>query len=104
MKQLCIGTAVLGAALAAAPMLGYAQDVDIGKLEYVEECIVCHGVSGKEMADSPVSTESRRRTHKNQENTSGVFPFNEFTRLLTVGKQSRLDGPARYASMGKRIY
>ena len=35
MKQLCLGTAVLGAALIGAPVLGYAQDVDIGRLEYV---------------------------------------------------------------------
>ena len=47
MKQLCIGTAVLGTALVAAPVLGYAQDEDLGKRVYVNRCAVCHGVSGK---------------------------------------------------------
>ena len=48
MKHLCIGTAVLGAALIGAPVLAYAQmAVDIGKREYTLSCAVCHGASGK---------------------------------------------------------
>ena len=48
MRQLCIGTTMLGAALIAAPVLGYAQQpVDIGKREYALSCTVCHGDRGK---------------------------------------------------------
>ena len=47
MKQLWIGTAVLGAALVGAPVLAYAQmPVDIGKRDYVLACAACHGESG----------------------------------------------------------
>jgi mono/diheme cytochrome c family protein len=47
MKQICIATTVLGAALICFPVLSYAQmPVDIGKREYALSCSVCHGDRG----------------------------------------------------------
>jgi mono/diheme cytochrome c family protein len=77
MKQLCLGTAVLGAALVAAPVLAYAQmPVDIGKREYVLSCAACHGNSGK--GDGPVVEYLKKPATDLtiiQKNNKGVFPF-----------------------------
>jgi mono/diheme cytochrome c family protein len=77
MKQLCLGTAVLGAALIGAPVLAYAQmPVDIGKREYVLACAACHGDRGK--GDGPVVEYLKKPATdltKIQKNNQGVFPF-----------------------------
>ena len=77
MKQLSLGTAVLGAALVAAPVLAYAQmPVDIGKREYTLSCAVCHGASGK--GDGSLVEylkKSPTDLTKIQKNNKGVFPF-----------------------------
>jgi mono/diheme cytochrome c family protein len=73
MRQLCKATAVLGAALVAAPVLGYGQDEDIGKREYVNHCAVCHGVSGK--GDGPLATQLKAHVAdltQIQKNNGGV--------------------------------
>jgi mono/diheme cytochrome c family protein len=78
MKQVCIGTAVLSAVLVAAPALGYAQAVDIGKREYVNSCAICHGDSGK--GDGRLAEWFIKPTAdltKIQKNNSGVFPFDQ---------------------------
>jgi mono/diheme cytochrome c family protein len=95
MKQLYMGTAVLGAALVAAPVLGHAQDVDIGKREYVNRCAVCHGEGGK--GDGPLSALLKIPAPdltKIQENNRGVFPFD---RLYGV-----IDGREAVAAHGPR--
>ena len=77
MKQLCIGTAVLGVALIGAPVLACAQmPVDIGKRDYVLACAACHGDSGK--GDGPVVEYLKKPASdltKIQKNNKGVFPF-----------------------------
>jgi mono/diheme cytochrome c family protein len=77
MKQLCIRTAVLGAALIGVPVLAYAQmPVDIGKREYVLACTVCHGDSGK--GDGPLVEYLKKPAADLtilQKNNMGVFPF-----------------------------
>lgn len=84
MKQLCIGTAVLGAALIGAPVVAYAQmPVDIGKREYVLACAVCHGDSGK--GDGPVVEYLKKPAAdltKIQKNNSGVFPFDRVYEVI----------------------
>ncbi len=94
MKQLCIGTAVLGAALAAAPVLGYAQDVDIGKLEYVKNCAVCHGVSGK--GDGPLAASLKKSPAdltKIQTDNSGVFRFDRLYEVIDGREAVEAHGP-----------
>jgi mono/diheme cytochrome c family protein len=77
MKELCIRTAVFGAALVVAPMLAYAQmPEDIGKREYVLSCAVCHGDSGR--GDGPLVEFLKKPPTdltKIQKNNKGVFPF-----------------------------
>lgn len=39
--------ALIGAALAFAPGTALAEDVDLGKMEYMSNCATCHGPVGK---------------------------------------------------------
>lgn len=39
--------ALIGAALAFAPGTALAEDVDLGKMEYMSNCATCHGLIGK---------------------------------------------------------
>ena len=39
--------ALIGAVLAFAPGTALAEDVDLGKLEYMSNCATCHGLIGK---------------------------------------------------------
>ncbi len=94
MKQLCIGSVVLGAALAAAPVLGYAQDVDIGKLEYVRSCGVCHGISGK--GDGPLAASLKKSPAdltQIQKHNSGVFPFDRLYQVIDGREALEAHGP-----------
>ena len=94
MKQLCLGTAVFGAALVAAPVLGYAQDVDIGKLEYDNSCAVCHGVSGK--GDGPLTAflkKSSADLTKIQKTKIGLFPFDRLYDVIDGREAVEAHGP-----------
>jgi mono/diheme cytochrome c family protein len=94
MKQLCLGTAVFGAALVAAPVLGYAQDVDIGKLEYDNSCAVCHGVSGK--GDGPLAASLKKPPTdltKIQKNKVGLFPFDRLYEVIDGRQGVEAHGP-----------
>jgi mono/diheme cytochrome c family protein len=95
MKQLLVGTAVLGAALVAAPVLGYAQAVDIGKPEYVNSCAVCHGDSGTGDGSivAPLKIAPGDLT-KIQKSNNGVFPFGRVYEVI--------DGRKTIAAHGSR--
>jgi mono/diheme cytochrome c family protein len=94
MKQLCKATAVLGAALVAAPALCYGQDEDLGKRVYVNRCAVCHGLSGK--GDGPLATQLKTSvadlTHI-QKNNGGVFPFDRLYRVIDGREAVAAHGP-----------
>lgn len=95
MKQLCIGTAVLGTFLIGAPVLAYAQmAVDIGKREYALSCTVCHGDSGK--GDGPL-VEFLKKPAADlttiQKNNSGVFPFDRLYETIDGRKAVGAHGP-----------
>jgi mono/diheme cytochrome c family protein len=53
------GTVIVGVLVAFAGSL-FAQDRDIGKIEYQSNCASCHGVGAK--GDGPISGEFVRRT------------------------------------------
>ena len=94
MKQLCIGSVVLGVALAAAPVLGHAQDVDIGKLEYVRSCGICHGVNGK--GDGPLAASLKTPPAdltQIQKNNNGVFPFDRLYQVIDGREAVEAHGP-----------
>ena len=103
MKQLCLGTAVLGAALVAAPALGYAQmPVDIGKREYALSCTACHGDSGK--GDGPVVEFLKKPPTdltKLQKNNSGVFPFDRLYKVIDGREAVGAHGPREMPVWGR---
>ena len=94
MKQL-IGTAVLGAALVAAPALAHAQQTaDIGKYEYQISCAVCHGDNGK--GDGSLSKYYNKRAADLtviQKNNSGVFPFDRVYEVIDGRQTVAAHGP-----------
>ena len=103
MKQLRIGTTVLGAALIGAPVLAYAQmAVDIGKREYVLACTVCHGGSGK--GDGPLVEYLKKPPTdltKLQKNNSGVFPFDRLYQVIDGRKAVGAHGPREMPVWGR---
>jgi len=103
MKQLCIGTAVLSAALIGAPVLGYAQRVDIGKREYVNSCAICHGGSGKgdgslvEYLKKPATDLT-----KLQKDNMGVFPFDRVYQVIDGREAIGAHGPREMPIWGRQ--
>jgi mono/diheme cytochrome c family protein len=94
MKPRYMGTAVLGAALVAAPVLGQPQAVDIGQHEYVNRCAVCHGDGGK--GDGPLSALLKIPVSdltKIQKNNAGVFPFDRLYRVIDGREAVAAHGP-----------
>ena len=105
MKQLCKATAVLGAALVAAPAFCYGQDEDLGKRVYVSRCAVCHGVSGK--GDGPLAAQLKAHVAnltQIQKTMGAYFLLTDFTGSLMVGKWWRLTDRAKclYGEMRMR--
>ena len=96
MKQLCLGTAALCAALITAPVLGNAQQTaDIGKQEYINSCASCHGEDGK--GGGPVAISLKEKVPDLTvlaKNNAGVFPF---ARVYDV-----IDGRQAVAAHGPR--
>src|SRR5713101_3058816 len=94
MRQLHKGTAILGAALVAAPALCYGQDEDLGKRVYVNRCAVCHGLSGK--GDGPLATQLKTPVAdltQIQKNNGGVFPFDRLYGVIDGREAVAADGP-----------
>jgi mono/diheme cytochrome c family protein len=95
MKQL-MGTAVLGAALVAAPALAYAQQTqDIGKYEYQSSCAVCHGDNGK--GDGSLSKYYNKRAADLsviQKNNNGVFSFDRVYEVIDGRQAVAAHGPS----------
>jgi mono/diheme cytochrome c family protein len=101
MKKCALGTAVLGAAVVVAPVLGYGQAanldkyVDTGKLEYQSNCATCHGEQGK--GDGSFNVLLKKHAADLtvlSKNNGGVFPFNRTYEVISgatdvVGHGSR---------------
>ena len=94
MKRLWIGLGTLGIGLIVSPVFGYAQDVDIGKLEYDNSCAVCHGGSGK--GDGPLAVvlkKSPADLTKIQKNKVGLFPFDRLYEVIDGREGVEAHGP-----------
>jgi mono/diheme cytochrome c family protein len=100
MKQLFVGTAVLGSALVAAPALGYAQAanldkyLDTGKLEYQSNCAICHGEQGK--GDGSFNVLLKKHAADLtvlSKNNGGVFPFNRIYEVISGAAEVAGHGP-----------
>jgi hypothetical protein len=66
---------MLASALAAFSTCGFAQDIDLGKMNYESNSAACHGQSGK--GDGPVSVELRAKPTDLTliaKRNGGVFP------------------------------
>ncbi len=97
MSQLCLGTALLGAALIAAPVLGYAQAANVdnyavnldnytnfGKYEYRANCATCHGEQGK--GDGPFNVLLKKQAADLtvlSKNNGGVFPVDRTSAIIS---------------------
>ena len=94
MKQLCVGSAVLTAALVAAPLFGYAQGTDIGKREYLSKCASCHGKDAK--GDGPVAGSLKQKVPDLTvltKNSAGVFPFARVYDVIDGREAVAVHGP-----------
>lgn len=94
----------VGAALLAAPVLGHAQDEDIGKREYVSRCAVCHGERGK--GDGPLNASLKTPApdlSKIQKNNVGVFPFDRIYRVIDGREVVAAHGPPDMPVWGSGI-
>jgi mono/diheme cytochrome c family protein len=104
MKQECMGAAALGAALVVAPSLVYAQATDIGKIEYVNSCAVCHGDSGK--GDGPL-VKSLKIVPTDltilQMNNNGVFPTGRVYEVIDGREAIAAHGPRDMPVWGDRF-
>lgn len=95
MKQSCVGSLVLAAALVAASPFVYAQGRDIGKQEYFSKCAACHGKGAR--GDGPIAGLLKVKVPDLTvlaKNSAGVFPF---ARVYDV-----IDGREAVAAHGPR--
>lgn len=92
--------ALIGAALAFAPGTALAEDVDLGKMEYMSNCATCHGLIGK--GDGPylkflmvgeyVPPISPDLTVL-AKNNDGIFPSNRVYEVIDGRAEVRAHGP-----------
>ena len=84
---------MLASALAAFSTCGFAQDIDLGKMNYESNCAACHGQSGK--GDGPVSVELRAKPTDLTliaKRNGGVFPADVLYRIIDGRKTVRAHG------------
>ncbi len=90
-----IGAGAFGVSLIFAPQNGYAQATDIGKQEYLNSCVSCHGEDGK--GSGPVAGFLKQKVANLTvlaKDSGGVFPF---ARVYNV-----IDGREVVAAHGPR--
>ena len=103
MKQLWTGSAVLGAALTAAPLFVHAQEAkDIGKVAYESYCAACHGINGQ--GNGPVGTfltKPPANLTTIQARNGGRFPTNRIFDIIDGREQVAAHGPRDMPVWGK---
>jgi mono/diheme cytochrome c family protein len=82
MKSTTVAAAFLGAILVLFAVAGHPADktepqkIDIGKAEYEQKCIICHGILGKgDGAYSKMLTKPPTDLTMLSKKNGGVFPF-----------------------------
>jgi hypothetical protein len=94
--------ALIGAALAFAPGTALAEDVDPGKMEYMSNCAVCHGLNGK--GDGPWPYLKFRMVAEYvppsvpdltvlAKNNDGIFPSDRVYEVIDGRTEARAHGP-----------
>jgi mono/diheme cytochrome c family protein len=92
-----MAAALLGAAVLAGSGIGYAAEkgkTDIGKREYMENCAVCHGKSGK--GDGPYAGLGNTRVSDLtvlSKGNKGVFPFARVYEVIDGQQAIKAHGP-----------
>lgn len=98
MKGKAFGLMLTGSViLASAPLVHAGDEMDLGEREFVNNCAVCHGVSGKGdgpfagMLQAPAADLTML-----QKNNNGVFPFDRVYMTIdgrVEGKEVLAHGP-----------
>jgi mono/diheme cytochrome c family protein len=79
----------------------FAEDIDVGKINYQSNCAACHGENGK--GDGPVSIELRTKPADLTliaKRNGGVFPGDVLYRLIDGRKTSRAHGTYEMPAWG----
>jgi len=85
---------VVGASLSAAPVLTYAQVVDIGRREYSNSCAVCHGASGR--GDGPLARQLKTSVAdltRIEANNNGILPVDRIYAVIDGRQAVETHGP-----------
>ena len=86
----------------AFPVLAFAADIPVGRVEYERNCAICHGVTGKgngwlaESLKQPVpSLTQLKKKH------GGVFPVEQLHQVIDGRKEVGLHGPRHMLAWGQ---
>ena len=72
---------------------GFAEDTNVGKLDYESSCAACHGLNGK--GDGPVSLELKTKPNDLTllaKNNGGVFPTDVLYQIIDGRRTVRAHG------------
>ena len=84
---------ILASAISAFGTCGFAEDIDLGKMNYESNCAACHGQNGK--GDEPVSGELRTKPSDLTliaNRNGGVFPADVLYRIIDGRRTIRAHG------------
>ena len=82
---------------------GWAQEPDVGKIEYQWSCVVCHGVDGK--GTGPLAAELNTKPADLTtiaKRNNGVFPINRVYETIDGRQQVKSHGPREMPVWGFR--
>jgi hypothetical protein len=82
---------------------GWAQEPDIGKLEYQTSCAMCHGIDGK--GTGPLADELKTKPSDLTmiaKRNNGVFPFNRVYETIDGRQAIKSHGPREMPIWGFR--
>ena len=84
---------ILAGAITVFSTCGFAEDADLGKMNYESNCAACHGQNGK--GDGPVSVELRTKPSDLTliaKRNGGVFPADVLYRIIDGRRTIRAHG------------
>ena len=84
---------ILAGAITVFSTYGFAEDADLGKMNYESHCAACHGQNGK--GDGPVSVELRTKPSDLTliaKRNGGVFPADVLYRIIDGRRTIRAHG------------
>jgi mono/diheme cytochrome c family protein len=89
----------LASTLVVFSTCAFAEDIDVGKINYQSNCAACHGENGK--GDGPVSVRTKPADLTLiAKRNGGVFPADVLYRLIDGRKTSRAHGTYEMPAWG----